>query len=266
MSKPMLTYAVNIASLVVVGLLGYLLLRIVLGLINPQSLWEPAPIPQVATQSSQASAQNYDFSTNPFSRSAEVFQPTAQIGVDAPETTLQLTLTGLISGEEGQVNLKTPDGREESYSLGDEIMNSVTLEAVNPTFIVLNVNGEIQRLTFDEDEAGLIQSDDPQNEGGFLDGADDPILAAQDLLSQINLTPALENGQVIGLKVTPKTGNVPLVDYGLRSGDIVTAIGSVDLSQGMPDIAALQRNFQAEGGVEMFLIRDGREEIIRIGQ
>ena len=149
-------------------LIAYMAMRIVLGLMNPPSLWEPAPIidqrPAAKIQQNTA----YDFSSDPFSLSVEAAPRLNDLGETAPETTLQLTLTGLISGLDGEVNLRTPDGREARYTSGDEIMRGVALEAINPKFIVLNVNGEIQRLTFDDDSQPFIASAKPTAQNAAL--------------------------------------------------------------------------------------------------
>ena len=139
--------------------LGWVLIRAVLLFTNPESTWSALPnVSPVAVSGSSTAERLYDFSTNPFRLPPSDGAPPAAVaeGFDAPETTLKIVLLGRFAGGAQIATLKTPDNREKSYSVGDEVMNGVTLQNVYSDFVVLNVNGEIQRLTFQRDsQTGL---------------------------------------------------------------------------------------------------------------
>lgn len=273
MRKSALTYAMNIASILIAMLIVYLAVRIILGLTNPQSLWEASPIADNVTTAQVNHNASYDFSSDPFSLTAAALPLPNDLGETAPETTLQLTLTGLITGPDGEVNLRTPDGREDRYTSGDEIMSNVTLEAINSKFIVLNVNGEIQRLTFDDSEsliasANKVKPQNPVAQNQVLGAANGQtnLSALETLLSAVNINPEFKGDKMVGMRISKKTSDVSLQSYGLRDGDIVTQIGDTKLNSPSVNPIALMRSLEGKRSVNVTVIRDGREQKIQLGQ
>jgi len=85
-------------SLVLVAVLGWLLVRIGLGVFQPKSLYAPEPIiAPAAAATSGVRLAAYDFSSDPFSFGEITIDPLEFIEEDAPETTLDLKLKGIIS-------------------------------------------------------------------------------------------------------------------------------------------------------------------------
>jgi type II secretory pathway component PulC len=58
---------------------------------------------------------------------------------------------------------------------------------------------------------------------------------------------------------------VDLSEYGFEEYDIVTRIGSTDITQGRPDFLALLAQAQSQGGVDLVVLRNGQEQKIRVG-
>jgi len=130
--------ALNIGSLVLVAVLGWLLVRIGLGLFQPKSLYAPEPViapSNAATSGTQLAA--YDFSSDPFSF-GEVPLDILELedeGDDAPETTLDLKLIGIVS--ESNATFQMPDGKHKPVKIGEEVMNGVTLTRTAKDFVTL---------------------------------------------------------------------------------------------------------------------------------
>ena len=152
-------WIIRLGIAVLVLALGYMIVRTVITFTNPETVWKQPSLSPAAPQTVVSrGAQNFNFTTDPFNRAAvDVPEVVEDFGEDAPETTLNLTLTGRMAGTDGTAILRTPDNKEGNYGLGDEIVSGVTLQAVNKDFIVLDVDGQLQRLTFARDnETGLM--------------------------------------------------------------------------------------------------------------
>lgn len=262
---------VSAVQLCLVALIFYVLARAVIVFITPESAWV---VPQTSSGSvptaRTVTAQSYDFSFDPFHRDVPVIE--TAIGEDAPETTLNLKLYGLRAGEGGSAILQTPDRVQGVYEIGDEIINGVTLKAVNSRYIVLSQNGQLERLTFDgEDETGLrappsAQADQTTPALSSQNALDTVTkMSAGDLMSAIALTRVTEDGRVMGYRLTPKRADVNLTAFGLKSGDIITHIGSEDLTLGRPEFGALIAELSQARSVDLKLIRGGNVITINVG-
>ena len=113
--------------------LGYVIVKAIITFTNPESVWEQPTMPPVSAHNMAVRGpQNFNFLTDPFNRVDPVeIESVVEVGEDAPETTLNLKLTGRTAGSNGTAILRTPDNKEGNYRLGDEIVSGVTLKAVN---------------------------------------------------------------------------------------------------------------------------------------
>lgn len=263
--------------------LGYVIVRTVITFTNPESVWtSPQIAPTASSGAAPAGPQNFAFTTDPFNRTVtEIVDVPLDEGVDAPETTLQLTLTGRTTGPDGSAILRTPDNKEATYRIDDEIISGVTLQAVNKDFIVLNVDGQIQRLTFDRGaETGLtIKTADTETTNTKVsvkraasnsapqDRLASPAISADvsTLFQSLSLRREMKNGQLTGYSVKPNRPGVDLSRFGFAKGDIVTAIGGTDITRGRPDFLALFEQASQGGGTEVTVLRNGQTRTIKLG-
>lgn len=260
-----LRIALNVGSLICVAAIGWLLVRITLGVLNPESLYAPEIVVPPSTTPIQAGmTRNYDFSTDPFTRGNVVIDE-PELMSDAPETTLNLTLKG--STTESSVIMGMPGGQQKNIRVGEEIMNGVNLRAIGKDFVTLDVNGEVQRLTLErlkmESKSGApiisrapvpVTSDMPKR------------AEMETLFAQVNIIPALDrSGKRQGFKVEPKTG-ADLSVLGLQEGDVLTRIGPVLLGRNQTNIAELRDLISTGAAQDFEVIRDGSPVTIRIGQ
>ena len=270
-----------VAALLFLALI-FMVVKTVITFTNPESAWkQPAIVPVAVNGQAARGAQNFDFSTDPFNRTAQAAPAIiAEAGEDAPETTLNLTLTGRTAGTNGTAILRTPDNKEGNYRLGDEIVSGVTLKAVNKDFIVLDVDGEIQRLTFAKGEAtGLSAAPESKEKTASTvtvtrTGETAARTAAQSmavsgdvstLFQNISLRRVMKNGQLSGYSVKANRPSVDLTPYGFSKGDVVTAIGGTDITRGRPDFLALFEQAAQSGGTEVTVLRNGQVRTIKLG-
>ena len=263
--------ALNAGSIALVAVLGWLVVRIGVGVTQAESLYEPDPIIAPSrTASAAVNSVSYDFSSDPFAF-GEVVIEEAEILEDAPETTLNLKLIGIVS--ESNATFRLSDGTNKAVKIGDEIMNDVTLTRTAKDFVSLNVNGEAQKLTLErvklgeKNTASQIVRAAPQSSssGNAPSGAD-----IEKLFSQVQLTPHRElqpdkSSRVLGFKIQARSG-ANLSQLGLKSGDVLTRVGPVKLDGKGANIKEL-RGLVSSGAAQDFeVIRNGSPVTIRIGQ
>lgn len=265
--------ALNVGSVALVAVAGWLLVRSVMGLVNPESLYAPEPVIAPAPSVVQTGQnRTYDFSSDPFSLAQpDVDTGPAEIVSDAPETSLNLTLKG--STTESSVIIDMPDGQQKNIRIGEEIMNGVTLQAIGKDFVTLDVNGETQKLTLERLKTG--------NQGGqpIIGRAPPPAeitpmslptqAEAEQLFSKVEIVPNFDvsSGEMKrnGFLVKPKAGT-DLSTFGLQSGDVVTRIGPVLLDRNRVNIAELREMISTGAAQDIEVLRNGAPVTIRIGQ
>lgn len=280
-----MTLILRLVAGLLIALLCYVLVKAVIFFTAPESAWKPSMItPNTAQKINAQGRQDFTFATDPFnSTEIEGVSVKEQIGEDAPETTLKLKLTGRTAGPEGTAILRTPDNKENNYRLGDEIVDGVILQAVNKDFIVLDVDGQIQRLTFDRgNDTGLMtktaQADDapktqlnvklPKGQAA----AQTPSQPAKGstevsaLFQNLSLRRVMKNGHLTGYAVKPNRPGIDLSPYGLSKGDVVTAIGGTDLTIGRPDFLKLFEKAEKNGGVDITVLRNGQLKTLKLGR
>jgi len=261
--------------------LAFVFFKAVITFTNPKTVWKTPVLSPVSQQNiAITDSQNFSFETDPFNRDVAVpVEVLAEVGEDAPETTLNLKLTGRTAGTNGTAILRTPDNKEGNYRLGDEIVQGVTLQAVNKDFIVLNVDGQIQRLTFERgDDTGLVKKSDtnqtPASSVVVRPSAVQAPTAIQpktlsndvsQLFQNVSLRRVMKDGHLAGYSVKANRPGVDLSPFGFSKGDVVTAIGGTDITLGRPDFLALFEQAEKNGGVDVTVLRNGQIKTITLG-
>lgn len=262
--------------------LGFVLFKALITFANPESAWRQPTLTPVSGQNvAVRGAQSFTFTTDPFNRDTlEVLEVVSDFGQDAPETTLNLKLTGRTASSNGTAILLTPDNKSGNYRLGDEIVPGVTLQAVNKDFIVLDVDGQTQRLSFEKgEETGLSVKTDTELTvpsqvtvkapagTAKANPAQTAVMSGDvsTLFQNLSLRRVMKDGQLSGYSVKPNRPGVDLTRFGFVKGDIVTAIGGTDIRRGRPDFLALFEQAAQSGGTEVTVLRNGQARIIKLG-
>ena len=191
--------------------------------------------------------------------------------VDAPDTSLSLSLTGILAGgPKGQAIISANRGQERTYHVGDSVDNAdgATLYSIEPDRVLLNRNGTLETLRL------------PQQLSSTTARATSPVLppaAAQPagslrqvisenasrLTDVVRLAPHVQEGKVVGFRVNPGRDRATFEALGLQAGDVVTDInGTVldDPSQGLQVFEALGETTQAN----VTVLREGTPQVIVI--
>jgi len=208
-----------------------------------------------------------------FGETAEQPQVVATPVVDAPATTLNLTLRGILSKEgdpNGSVIIESTRGEMKTYFVGQTVegADGATLHSVYADRVLLNRAGRLETLALPKDlpaSGGPIAALTPSPQVAPASDSLRAVLTenAGRLSDIITPVPHVQEGQVIGFRVTPGRDHAAFEALGLRSGDVVTDInGTVlnDVSQGLQVVESLGESTQAN----VTVLRDGVPQVIVI--
>jgi general secretion pathway protein C len=233
----------------------------------------PAPRPGAST-GTPASDFSVLADSHLFGEAAEQAAPVATAVIDAPETTLSLVLKGILAKEadtNGGAIISSNRGSDEAYDVGETIdgADGATLHSVYADRVLLNRNGRLETLRLPKEltssaaqmarPSPLPQAPQP-NVGSLRDAISDNASRISDIL---RVAPHVQEGQVVGFRLTPGRDRAAFEALGLQPGDVVTDInGTVldDPSQGLQVYQSLGEATQAN----VTVLRDGVPQVVVI--
>jgi general secretion pathway protein C len=206
---------------------------------------------------------------------AKPAEPVAEV-TDAPETRLNLTLTGVVASSEQEAGTAIIENRgsQAVYGLGDKIegTNATLQKVYNDRVIIKNgVRNETLMLDgIDYDEANrrremqARQRPAPKQEEEDRSQLSEEALEATAALRErpasftdfISISPKTEEGQLIGYQVSPGKEPELFKSAGLQAGDVITQINGLDLTDLQQSQEALSELRNAQN-IELTIIRDG---------
>lgn len=240
----------RLAVLVLVVLLAHGLARLT------WTLWPTPnrlpPTPSASTSGGgQATGQDRDLTRvanlHLFGEAGRQAQQQRQAPVDAPETQLNLTLTGVLYNEDQEAARAIIVGTNKPktfFRVGDQLTGSATLDAIYKDRVILLRNGRHETLRLPEDRKGTAvesysaSSDQRGGQPQVNTGGGDRSLSdyRQQLLEDpgqiqqyLQGRPEMQNGQMVGFRVEPGSNPRMFQMTGLQPGDIVTAVGDVQI-------------------------------------
>ena len=270
--EKLVTLTSRVINLLIVCAIFYLLAKSTISFISPSSAWVPLRLDIKNSESSLIpDKETFKFEVDPFNRKLTDGPITQmQIVQDAPETTLNLVLTGMISGPNGIAILKKSDEKQKSYKVGELIYPGVVLQSVQKNYIIIDVDGKIQRLTFNREEiTGLsYRNDDLKSNKGL--NTESLVTRSSDfdvdlLFQNLSLRRVSEAGKLRGYSIKQNQPNMDLAKLGFLKKDIMTAIDGVDITSGSPNFVKLFEQSRKSGNVVMTIIRNGKTKKIKIG-
>jgi len=206
---------------------------------------------------------------------------------NAQETRLALTLTGIVaSTEDGSGSAVIKSGAaEQVYAVGDALPASgqVVLAKVMPQQVVIDNNGTYELMKLYEgpgisiptrtaraprqDAAASLASSNPNEASPSATAAEQTALASQyrrqlydspeSLASVVSVSPVREGERVVGYRIAPGADRVAFDAFGFQTGDIVTAVNGLALSdasntvklyQTMKDATQASFDIERDGG------------------
>ena len=198
--------------------------------------------------------------------------PVAEIE-DAPETRLNYKLRGIFYSEVERlssaiVEIKINDSNY--YQLGDELADNITLAAIEPTYILINRFGKLERLNLEKLVAGGAGPlfDSRTNNPNSL--ASTTLLRSyrkryvsnpMALAKRFQAIPVSENGQNIGFRLKALRGESLLKKLNFQDSDVFIKINGIGLDKPFQSLDAL-KSLTTASSVSVTVLRNGNEETI----
>lgn len=189
-------------------------------------------------------------------------QESTQAALDAPETTLNVRLVGLVASAQAERSaaIIEQSGRQQTYIIGERISNSrASVEQILPDRVLLDNGGRREVLYIegrDGAEAQLrIHTPSPNaeqprrsNQPIRINTRDNQQVAeavaqAREnpaaILEMINISPVREGEDIVGYQLRPRQNRELFTGLGLEVGDVAVAINGYDLTDPAQALAAM---------------------------
>ena len=240
--------------------------------------WQ-APPPSGAALTPQAQGPNVELIANAhlFGEFQAVADPALSELSAAPDTRLDLTLLGILSAtaERGsRALIGASNGEEKPYSIGDDVVRGVSLQAIFPDRVILSRAGQLETLRLNKDgPATPLTAAAAQAEPAAALGADtavmlsnirtqvlaDPTRAAE----HIRVQPASVNGQLRGYRLYPGRDRTAFTAAGLRPGDLVTQVNGIQLNDAGTALQMLGQLSEATN-LTVVVERGGQQQTLNV--
>ncbi|WP_100642474.1 type II secretion system protein GspC [Alteromonas facilis] len=209
-----------------------------------------------------------------FNPQVEVQQPTQTV-TDAPETKLNLVLTGVVATTEQDAGAAIIAYRnaQQTYGIGEKIEGTnASLQEVFADRVIIRNGARNETLMLDGvdfDEANKKRSQSattsstrtstPTSRPALSDSA---IAATQQLRSQptkftdfLSISPAQADGELLGYRVQPGKNPALFEAAGLTAGDVITEINGLDVTDPQQAREAMGE-LQTADSLQLTVLRD----------
>jgi len=149
---------------------------------------------------------------------------------NAVVTSLSITLFGTRVNEgsgQGSAIIATPDGVQQSFAVGEEIMPGVILKSVSFDHVTIDRGGAEETVFIDQSQAAPVADPAAGGQGGIAPpppgvSQAPAAITAMAVKSDIGLAPRMDGGRVTGLVLQYRGPTFQAA--GFRPGDIVTEV------------------------------------------
>ncbi|MCE0493852.1 type II secretion system protein GspC [Vibrio salinus] len=223
------------------------------------------------------SANLFGIETKPVKAVAEV------VNTHAPKTKLNLKLVGIVFSRSSVESLAiiASKGSQDTYGIGDAIDRTrAKLKAVLADRVIIDNSGRDETLLLDSNMTQAERDNLVKNTGYFKPGnnavavtpapVDSLDRVKQEIMSQpgrifhyLRFFEIRENDQITGYKIEPGKSNLLFEKTALKSGDVVTRINGINISDQKAIMSALTNMMQTPE-LNIVVDRDGQQEEIRI--
>jgi general secretion pathway protein C len=193
--------------------------------------------------------------------------------VDAPETTLNLTLTGILYNDDntGQAIIAANRSQEKTYKVGQTIdnANGATLHSVLADRVLLNLGDHLETLRLPKETTA----------GRAAGRAPSPLVApaaaspANESLRQVitqnasritdvmRIQPQVDGGKIVGFRVQPGRDSASFQALGLKAGDVITDINGTTLNDATAGLKVFESLGEATQA-NVTVLRDGAPQVL----
>ena len=275
-----------VAVLLVVAL-GLAVAKLV-WLLVPQPAWQAAPVTAQTAGSTQTGIDmNALVAAHLFGKIAAAPVEVARTEVtDAPDTNLNLTLKGIFAADDparSVAMIESRRGEEKPYRVGDEIARGTKIHEIYSDRVILDRGGRFETLRLNKDDDSPTRSRSPTRvaaaprsaapSGGSARTVEaTPTLRniRQELLSDpskasqyLRVQPAMNGGELRGYRIYPGRNRSLFNEAGLRSGDLVTSVNGVSMTDPSQAIQMLGTLSQATS-LTVTVVRGGQTQTLNL--
>ena len=252
--------APRIAEAVLVILFGFFLARIALSIFAPLPLpagQAVAAAPQTGGPAVSAMSVKSPFPTTVLETQAVETAPVVA------ETTLDLTLTGVWAGEDGgSATIRTPDGKQSRFAVGDVIVPGVRLEAVYADQVTIEREGMRESLRFESKAPpparALTASPSSRASGAAARPPASVAAASLGALSSIlRVAPSIDRDGNMAVEVYATRNRDAFTALGLRDGDRLVSIDGAPTPTEPATLSAVLAQIQRNGMTNIVVERNG---------
>jgi general secretion pathway protein C len=181
----------------------------------------------------------------------------------APETKLNLKLLGVFASKNTATSraiIADAKGKEESYSIGDDLPGGASLHEVLSDRIIISHNGRFEtlRLPVTESPSSANTSVSRQRNTRTRRNTPTPVATTgetsallkqyknsllndpQSVMGLLRAQPYKKNGRLAGYRIRPGKDRQLLKRFGLKSGDVVTSVNGVSLDNPIKALEVLR--------------------------
>lgn len=156
-------------------------------------------------------------------------------GADAPVTSMQLVLAGVVAAPDeklGVAMIGTNASNVELKRVGDSVAGGARLHAVHVDRVLLDRGGAIESLPLPELASVAFAPPPPANTAAMsVARVEQAIRANPGVIGQVmHRTPVFADGRLRGLRVSPGPNAAAFSRLGLRNNDLVTSVNGVELN------------------------------------
>jgi general secretion pathway protein C len=196
-------------------------------------------------------------------------------------TSLNLTLYGIRADQasgRGSAIIGLPDGTQNSYAVGDPIMDEAVLASVSFDSVTIRRNGALEKLYLDQSSEAPVANVPPMP--ALAPAGPDPFAAIRagangarapyqspaqgSLMTDVVVNPRQTGNKIDGYVLQPSASGEAFRAAGLKPGDVLVGVNGTRISDG----AGVQHFFQTvqeAGSAKVDIERDGRPMSLTIG-
>lgn len=170
---------------------------------------------------------------------------------ELPETSLQLTLRGVIASPDERLAraiVADSGGKENFFKIGDTLPGNATLKEIHGDRIVIQRGGRYETLTLPKDSLVVAAparaaTNAPKSSYTLREYRNALLNNPNEVADLVRIMPKNEGGRFLGYQLQPGRDAQFLARYGLMPGDVVVAVNGMVLdgpakgAQAMKDLA-----------------------------
>jgi general secretion pathway protein C len=198
-------------------------------------------------------------------------------------TSLDLTLYGIRADQasgRGSAIIGLPDGTQNSYVVGEQIIDGAVLAGVSFDSITIRRNGALEKLYLDQSSEAPVAPHPSMAAVAPGPASPDPFAAIRagangarapyqspakgSLMTDIIVNPRQTGGKVDGYVLQPSASGDAFRAAGLKAGDILVGVNGSRISDGV-GVQHFFQTVQQAGSAQVDIERDGRPMSLTIG-